>query len=316
MAFRKVLCPIDFSPGARQAMRAAIALANEAGAELVLAHAWHAPALAFAGEHQLAAELLEELHRDARAELHAATREAEALGARRLEARLVAGVPPYELIRELERDPAFDLVVIGTHGRTGLPRALLGSVAEGVVRRAPCSVLVVPASGAPRPFARVLCPVDFSSASERAAEAAAAFARPAPGAPDAAPAGLTLVHVIELPPPYAREQRMVPLVRDLDRYAAEHLERWAAALAPRAAVPIGKLLRIGAAGPEILKLLEEGPPFDLVVLGSHGRVGLPRVLLGSVAEKIVRHAPCPVLVVRPRLGGGEAPAEGVTAGAW
>ena len=122
---------------------------------------------------------------------------------------------------------------------------------------------------------------------------------PAPPPPAGDP-GITLLHVIELPPAYARRQRVLAIVRDLDRRAAEHLERGAAALAGRAAVPIAKLSRLGDAGPEILKILDEGPPFDLVVLGSHSKLGLERALLGSVAEKVVRHARCPALVVRER----------------
>jgi nucleotide-binding universal stress UspA family protein len=299
MALQKILCPIDFSPGSRQAMRAAVRLANEAGAELVLAHAWYVPPMAFGAEYDLAAELMEEIRIDAQAALEAAAREAAALGATRLSSRLVTGSPPHELVRVLEHDPEFELVVMGTHGRTGLARVLLGSVAESVVRRAPCPVLVVRPDGAIGPFARVLCPVDFSEGSQRAVDLAAELVPPG--------GAITLLHVIDPPAIHAREQRLLEVVRDLDRWAAAHLDAWAAQLA--AAAPVAKLCRVGHPGAEILKLLDEGPAFDLVVLGSHGKLGLERVLLGSVAEKVVRHASCPVLVARPRA----APGDGATA---
>jgi nucleotide-binding universal stress UspA family protein len=295
MTFQKILCPIDFSAGSRQAMRAAVRLADAAGAELVLAHAWYVPPLAFGGEYELAAALTEEIRADAQGSLDAAAREAAELGARRVSPRLLAGNPAHELVRALEDDPALDLVVMGTHGRTGLARVLLGSIAESVIRRAPCPVLVVRPDGAVGPFARVLCPVDFSEASERALDLAAGLAQPGG-------AGITLLHVIEPPAIHARVQRLLEVVRDLDKWAAAHLDAWAA----RAPAPAAKLCRVGHAGAEILKVLDEGPAFDLVVLGSHGKLGLERVLLGSVAEKVVRHASCPVLVARRRPAPADA----------
>jgi nucleotide-binding universal stress UspA family protein len=291
--FTKILCPIDFSPGSHQAMRVAIRLANEADAELVLAHAWYVPPVAFAGEYAFSQEITQALQDGARAALDDAMREATRLGARRLASQLLAGMPRHELVGVLERDPAFDLVVMGTHGRTGLARILLGSIAEGIVRHAPCSVLAVRPDGEPGPFARVLCPIDFSDGSQHALELAAGLVQPGG-------AGITLLHVVDPPAVYLGEQRMVELVSDLDRYSTEHLDRWAARLEGKLPAPVTKLSRVGRPGAEILRVLDEQPAFDLVVMGSHGRTGLERVLLGSVAEQVVRHAARPVLVARRR----------------
>ena len=293
MVFRKILCPIDFSAGSQQAMRVAIRLANEADAELVLAHAWHVPPMAYGSEYVLAADLMRDIADGARDALDAAMREATALGAKRVASRLLTGSPRHEIVKMLERDPAFDLVVMGTHGRTGLARILLGSVAEGVVRHAPCSVLAVRPDGEVRPFTRVLCPIDFSDSSQVATNLAAELVRPGG-------AKLTLLHVIDPPAVYTSRERTLELVRDLDRYATEHLHRWAAQLAGTAPASVTTLCRVGHPGAEILKALDEGPAFDLVVMGSHGRIGLERGLLGSVAEKVVRHAKGPVLVARQR----------------
>jgi nucleotide-binding universal stress UspA family protein len=293
MTFRKILCPVDFSPGSQLAMRVAIRLASDAEAELVLAHAWYVPPVAFAEDYVFSPVLIQTMRDGAEAALDAAAREAAALGARHLTPKLLTGTPRHEIVQVLERDPAFDLVVMGTHGRTGLARFLLGSVAESVVRHAPCSVLTVRPDGEPRPFARVLCPVDFSDSSQHAARLAAELVQPGSE-------GITLLHVIDPPAVYAGGERMIEIVRDLDTYSTEHLDQWAARLGAGAPAPVAKLSRVGHPGAEILKVLEEEPAFELVVLGSHGRLGLERVLLGSVAEKVVRHARCPVLVARRR----------------
>jgi universal stress protein A len=72
--------------------------------------------------------------------------EAHALGATNVDAIFLAGNPADEIIELLHKDPSFDLVVVGTHGRTGLAHVLLGSVAEKIVRRSPCAVLAIPAN--------------------------------------------------------------------------------------------------------------------------------------------------------------------------
>jgi nucleotide-binding universal stress UspA family protein len=293
MPFQKILCPIDFSAGSRQAMRTAIRLANAAGAELVLAHAWFTPPISFADDHSFSPGVLEDLQGGAETALEAAAREATELGATRLATRLLGGTPRHEILGLLEHDPAFDLVVLGTHGHTGLARVLLGSIAESVVRRAPCSVLVVRPDSEPRPFARVLCPIDFSADSQQALELAARLVDPAGG-------GIALLHVIDPPAVYTRAQQALELAHELDQSTLKQLDRCAAELAGKTPAPVTTLSRVGRPGAEILKLLDEDPGFDLVVTGSHGRTGLERMLLGSVAEKVVRHAGRPVLIARPR----------------
>lgn len=292
MSTTKILCPIDFSPGSDQAMRAAIRIANQIGAELVLLHAWHVPATAFGGELPIPAEVLQQMSDDAERGLAAAVREAGALGARRVSSRLVSGVP-WVAITDALLDPDFKLVVIGTHGRTGLARVLLGSVAEKVIRHAPCPVMVVRPDGKPGPFAHVLCPVDFSDCSRAALEFAREIARQDE-------ATLTLLHVIELPVSYSGELPVADFARELDRRSAEQLDQWASFAAAGLSTPVKTRSRIGRPGAEILAVLEEDRTIDLVVVGSHGRTGIRRALVGSVAEKIARHARCPVIVARGR----------------
>lgn len=293
MRFKKILCPIDFSPGSQHAMRVAVRIAGQADAQLVLLHAWYLPALAYGGEYPVAPESVETLCEDDERGLEAAAREAAELGARRVTTKFVTGTPWEQIIDTLAGDAAFDLAILGTHGRTGVGRFLLGSVTEKVVRHAACPVLVVRDRGEVTPFGHVLCPIDFSETSRGAVEFAAELA--APGG-----AGITLLHVVELPVSYAGEPPLAGFVGDLDKHAAQLLEQWAAELRAKVTVPVATRSRIGSPGGQTLAVLDDDPTFDLVVMGSHGRTGLRRVLLGSVAEKVVRHAGCPVLVARPR----------------
>lgn len=295
MTFHKILCPIDFSPGAQLAMRVAVRIAAAHEAELVLANVWYLPSFAYAADSTVPSEAIQLMIDDSERGLAQARREAEALGARRVTTTLVTGLPWDQLVGLLRGDPAYDLVVMGTRGRTGLARVLLGSVTEQVVRHAPCPVLTVRDQRDAGAFRHVLCPVDFSDDARRAVDLAAALA-----APDGA--GIALLHAVELPVSYSGEPLLPGLIEDLDRRAAASLEQWAAELRARVAVPVATHSRIGRPGAQILAALDRDPSFDLVVMGSHGRTGVRRLVLGSVAEQVIRHASAPVLVARSRAG--------------
>jgi universal stress protein A len=130
LAWRKVLCPLDFSEESRAALRVAIDLARRFGAELTLFHA-----------ERSVSTVLE----DAEAtpgELATWKRDAEAQGAASVKTASRAGDPQVTIVEQAEGGQ-FDLIVMGTHGRTGRDRALIGSVAENVVRRSRVPVLVV-----------------------------------------------------------------------------------------------------------------------------------------------------------------------------
>jgi nucleotide-binding universal stress UspA family protein len=292
MTFRKILCPIDFSPGAQRAMRVAARVATESEAELTLVHAWYVPPMEFAGEYSLSGDVMQQMSDGAAQALDAATREVQALGVKRVTSTLVTGLP-WSKIVELAGDPEVDLVVVGTHGRTGLARVLLGSVAETIVRHAPCSVLTVRPDREATPFSHVLCPTDFSEASRQVIELASSLVRPGG-------TGLTLLHVVEPPVAYSEEPYRPELSSELEKRSAAELDRRATELRSAIAVPIVTRTRTGWPGAEILAALDRDRSYDLVVMGSHGRTGLKRLVLGSVAEKVVRHAPCPVLIARPR----------------
>ena len=186
------------------------------------------------------------------------------------------------------------LVVIGSHGHTGATRGVLGGVAERVVRHAHCPVLVA------RPCSwrgLVVCATDLSAPSLPAVEAAVAEAR-------LRSARLQILNVIDQGLPLATvgpSEGLTPLVlapemlHDLQGIARATIDAVLAKLHAKAEVAVVE----GHAAATILQYVEERQP-ELLVVGTRGRTGLVRVLLGSVAERVVRAARGSVLVVRPR----------------
>jgi nucleotide-binding universal stress UspA family protein len=291
MTFRKILCPTDFSTGSQHALRVAARLAKESKAELVIAHSWHVPDIAFA-EFTFPGDLIRQLAEDAERGLAAVVQEAKSLGVESVTSTLTEGWPWKDLVEVVEKDDGFDLIVIGTHGRTGLRRVMLGSVAEKVIRHATCSVLAVRPDTKLEAFAHALCPTDFSESANAAVELASKVI-PATGS-------ITLFHVLEIPIAISGEMPVIGLERELDRQATTALEEAAGRLKGMGSFKVDIRARLGYPGAQVLALIDADPSIDIVVMGSHGRTGISRAVLGSVAEKVVRHSRCPVLVARTR----------------
>jgi nucleotide-binding universal stress UspA family protein len=202
------------------------------------------------------------------------------------------GDPGAEIVRKAQ-DVQADLVVVSALGATGLPRVIIGRVAERVVRHAHASVLVArpsPASG------RILVATDFSALGSAAVTFAAEQAR-------RRTARLVLMHSLDLvrpglgmgepapvPPAYVE-----PALGEAQRRSAH--ERLARVLEQLREVA-GEVLVSDEPAPSGIPREAERLGLELVVVGTHGRTGLRRLLLGSVAEAVVRRAPCSVLVVR------------------
>ena len=141
--FTKILVPVDFSSHSQNAVRVAADLAKRCDASLTLVHVYQTvsfalpDAIAFYTPTQLA-EILSELD----ALLRAAKRDAELTGVSRVETALLQGAVATEIVEYAQKEGC-DLIVMGTHGRTGVSHAIMGSVAERVVRVAPCPVLTL-----------------------------------------------------------------------------------------------------------------------------------------------------------------------------
>jgi nucleotide-binding universal stress UspA family protein len=142
--WKRICCPIDFSDASRAAMEVAADLARRGGANLVLLHAYPIPGYTFPDGSVVASpKMMQELADQAKKHLEEWRAEAEKLvGAPRVRGETAVGEPAAEIV-SFARASGVDLLVIGTHGRTGLEHALMGSIAERVVRRAHCPVLTV-----------------------------------------------------------------------------------------------------------------------------------------------------------------------------
>jgi nucleotide-binding universal stress UspA family protein len=189
-----------------------------------------------------------------------------------------------------------DLLVMGTQGRRGVERALFGSVAEEVLRTAPCPVLTTRAAEAdaedrsarPEPIDQVVAPIDFSeparSALQYAARCASTYDVP-----------LTLVHVVSLPKLPAAYGIEYSDQVDLISRARKELERWRDEAVP-AAQDASCIVTTGDPASSILEAAST--PGDLLVMSTRGLSGVRRAILGSVAEGVLREASGPVLTSR------------------
>jgi nucleotide-binding universal stress UspA family protein len=276
---RKILCPTDFSVAARNAVRAAASLANQHDAELVLLHAWFVPTSSYAGTFVLPSDVVTSVREGAAHALSTAAREAVRAGARKVTTRLVRGIPDVVIVDTLA-DEAFDLCVIGTHGRSGVPRLLAGSVAEKVLRHASTPVLTIRPDIPSGHHRHVLCPTDFSQTADAALELARDLVRPG--------GALTLVHVFSQPP------GTYGLTAQFEAEARQALETRATRIGD--ALEVHTRLLYGHPASEIVRVLEQDPSIDLIAMGSRRRSGLARLVIGSVAEEVLRSARAPVLI--------------------
>jgi nucleotide-binding universal stress UspA family protein len=194
-----------------------------------------------------------------------------------------------------------ELIVIGTHGRSGFDRLALGSVAEKVLRRASCPVLTVPpadtlvpvADGPP--FRRIVCAVDFSDASLKALEHALSLAQEDD-------AQLFITHVIDWPDDSTLPPALAQAVANTRHDWEESKRRQLQQLVPEAVrtwCAPEPVLRVGSPARELLRVAEDQDA-DLIVMGVHGRGAIDRALFGSTTQKVLRDARCAVLTVRSR----------------
>jgi nucleotide-binding universal stress UspA family protein len=152
------------------------------------------------------------------------------------------------------------------------------------------------------PFRTILHPTDFSEPSQRALQLACSLARDQG-------ARLVLVHVAARPAAVYGEAILIPEPEDYLKPLKRQLDQLPV---PDSTVAVERRLEEGDAVPDILRVAQETGA-DLIVMGTHGRTGLGRLLMGSVAEQVVRKAPCPVLTVKtPLPDAGTQPPAGAT----
>lgn len=311
--FTKVLVPLDRSPLAEQAISYAAEIARACGASLDVVLVHEPDEFALVGDQpmwiasQRAAEdaYVTRVVGDIARDFSVNTTGAALNG------------PVVEAIAKRAREVSADLVVITSHGRTGLSRAWLGSVADGIIRHVGIPVLMLrptslePTVAVPLPvFRRIVVPLDGSAESQRILDAAVVVAR-------CGNASITLMRVVQPVPlitPQADVSMLYPafVVDDvataqLAHDARQHLAGIARTLEEK-----------GIAGIETEVLVEDGVAravvnfatthgADLVAMSTHGR-GASRLLIGSVADKILRASTLPMLLLGPvHVGAVKAP---------
>ena len=293
--FKKLFVAIDFSGTSDEALREAHERARFAGAQLAVCHVvpneLRSNVLFPQDTSSAALQFPQEMKKIGEA---AAARVAEVTGRTEAEYDLFLedGTPDALILSQAEEWLA-DLIIVGSHGQTGASGMLLGSVTESVVRHAHCPVLVVrPGKRA----GRIIAGTDFSDPSLPALRAAANEA-------ERTGAELVVVHSLDVVWSAAAYPAMAfggaPInvspqeIAKLSVTATERLEESLKQMNIRGETVVAT----GAAGTAILEIAAERHA-GLIVVGTVGRTGLRRALLGSVAETVVRNASCSVLVVR------------------
>ena len=298
LTIRKILFPTDFSPCAESAFAHASTLARQYKAELHILHVGIWPMMipsygldtlypAFEDGRvmdQISDAAKEQLHKHACLDTVTDLDVAEAF---------VTGDAAGPAILEYAAENDVDLIVMGTHGRRGIRKWMMGSVAQEVVRYAVCPVFTVNPDSIGEnglDVSRILVPVDFSEQTDPLVRVAKALAETYESAID-------LLHVVahvNLPLVYGVEA-IYPAVDEVIIRSKEALD----ALAAGAQGPASKITTHVLSGDPAHQIASfaEQEDIDLIVLATHGFTGVERLLLGSVAEKVIRSATHPVFTV-------------------
>ncbi len=284
----QVLVPTDFSEGSDRALEYATRICNLTGASLHILHANLSPADDAAETYNYT--LLREENWSTTFRTYARSLTPDSLQIAEVIKKEVGGISPGEVVLHYARENNIDLIVMGTHGRRGLGRLLLGSTAQEVTRLSSCPVLTVGGKpGEPKDIRidRILVPIDFSEHGIEALETARELA----GFFDAQ---LDLVHVLQNVTAASSLGVTYPSVTspEVHEQARQNLEELACDTPPTNVFVVD-----GLPANEIVKFAEEKGS-DLIVIATHGLTGFERFLMGSVTEKVLRLSPCPVYTVK------------------
>jgi nucleotide-binding universal stress UspA family protein len=279
--FAKILVCTDGSPDSEGAITAALQLAQTMGSTIFLLEV-----LYYLAGYELQSpetltppvvnlELMEAQEAGAKERLAAWQAEATTVGVT-LEPRIRISSSAYEGILEEAGEIQPDLIIMGRHGYTGLARLLMGSVTARVIGHSPCNVLVVP-QGVTLSFQRLLIASDGSPYGQAAWTEALSLAQRMASA-------LIGVSVA---------------ATDGDIPGATKVIRTLELEAEKQGISLDTMIPMGRPEEGIVKAAEFKQA-SLIILGSHGGTGLKRLLMGSVAERVIGHAPCAVLVVKKK----------------
>jgi nucleotide-binding universal stress UspA family protein len=303
------VCGIDFSEQSRQAVAAALHLSAEvvhAVHVLDMPHFVHPRMLGLLGSED--ARPISEIARET-AERRLAEFVAQFDDARRILPVVLVGAPADTVLRYAEQEHA-DVIFVGTQGDAPLSKRLLGRVANHVVRSAHCTVVTVPPKGLLH-LERVLVATDFSPAADAALVLSAALCSTlgaklevlhVAASPLVVPADLAVAADPLMGPtaPVGEAMTWFDLTQRAARQEMDRLED----VARRRGILLDRCrIEFGNPAAKVLEALERDE-FQLVAVGTHGRRGIARLMLGSVAESITHHAEVPVLIVHQKESPG------------
>ena len=312
LSIRNILVPTDFSKMSIQVIEPVKWLAGRFAAAIHLVHVYEsgypaglvmpAPPFSLTPYEQEAKEKVG-------GELEALARKHGIPAAR---CHVLGGTPAFNEICGLAGEIRTDVIVMPTHGRTGLEHMFLGSTAERTVRHSPCPVFVIRQSRAgvaerKAAYKKILVPVDFSGCSREGLRYAIRFAGPFG-------AKLVVLHVLSLPYSYRSELYGVyqpPLpVSEAQKGAVRRMQKFLQTI-ELGGIKVETAIRMGSPVPEICSFAAK-KDVNLIITSTHGLSGLKHVSTGSIAEQVVRHAFCPVLVVpsHPKIRLAKLPKRG------
>lgn len=300
--YRKILVPLDGSELAERALLPAISLAQAMEAKIILLRIVPPLIRDIHAERyrKLALDICKDQARDYLRSTHATLVDTGV----EISEKIKVG-PVAESILACVQENRVDLIVMSSHGRSGISRWIHGSVAEKVLRHAPCATLIVPLRARVEPFAcrGILVPLDGSRLAEQALGPALAIGEVANAAcgEGAELIALRVVAPIHLP---VESVEMVHVFEQIDAAEQSNAQEYLQNLLSKVAggpVVVKTELLIGPIAESIVDYADS-QHVDLIVMCTHGRSGYRRWFFGSVAEKVLRSAPCAMLIIRaPRL---------------
>ena len=297
ITIKRILFPTDFSPCAEKAFKVADALAKRYNAELHVLHVivWSGadlnPGVLYGLPESEQERILSNVRGHVREKIEAAVPSERPYPFKLAE---ITDSSASAAIASYANDKEVDLVVMGTHGHRYLKRVFLGSTAERVVQHAGCPVLTVRATASVDEYEprRILVPVDFSDQTEP-------LLRHAMHVAAEEGAEIDVMHVIPpqyLPAIYYGADPLPVPYDEIKKRTMEHLEEVISDVIGDA-VKTNPIVIVGDPVSEITDTAGQSD-YDLMIVSTHGYSGIKHALLGSIAERVVRNAPCPVLVVK------------------
>jgi nucleotide-binding universal stress UspA family protein len=286
--FKKILCPLDFSEASHEAFSYAKAFANTFGSELVLLYVTPHISEAYTALMPDFPDYGLQKEEDIIHNFNEFTGDWEGNYK-----KVIRAGSPYLEILSYAKEENFDLIILGAKGLAKFERLFLGSTGEKVARKSDCPVLTVHPKPRGQQIKKILLPIDFSPLSYTVLPIVAAIA-------EKFNAEIDLLHVVEIGHQFDQKEEAKEY-QYFDKVKERLAQQWQLPDAFNK-IETHKFVRhhVGSAGYGIREFAQDWD-IDLIIMATHGRSGLSKVFMGSVTEKVIKIAPCPVLSIRSQV---------------